>query len=379
MSSLLKPTYIQSLMKVLKKKIKDRPFPAALIGFWCSLSIIMILLGYKYPSFLLSKEDSTIQYIFSSTAQAMAAIYGLSITGYIFLSSSLKKEKKEEGNAFKVYPIERLLNTNFLPILLLSIVCTSSILLSLLSIIVIDYNYSIFIFNIAGASTITGLVFIFIFIKEALDPLNIINHSKRIFKETMREIIDNLNYLYIDKKWVKLSKNGQNNNSILEGNPSLELLVLSSRDTFALINIKLQIIGVSFMQIGENKNNYVFRGLIDAEKNDLNPLADGLENLEYYENLADLSKFYIFDDKKIAKYLKLKIGPTTLNQIEEFKSFNISRLKAIIKCLGLLVIIDPSINICKYDKNLYDITKSFNVLLSEAGKRLDNIRIGKDS
>jgi hypothetical protein len=133
------------------------------------------------------------------------------------------------------------------------------------------------------------------------------------------------------------------------------------------------------MQIGENKNNYVFRGLIDAEKNDLNPLADGLENLEYYENLADLSKFYIFDDKKIAKYLKLKIGPTTLNQIEEFKSFNISRLKAIIKCLGLLVIIDPSINICKYDKNLYDITKSFNVLLSEAGKRLDNIRIGKDS
>ncbi|MBC3995063.1 hypothetical protein H8R20_05560 [Morganella morganii] len=58
------------------------------------VSFLWIYQGFENPWYLLSAEQNL--YIYSTQAQVIAAIYGLTVTGYIFLRSNQDKQKEND-------------------------------------------------------------------------------------------------------------------------------------------------------------------------------------------------------------------------------------------------------------------------------------------
>lgn len=58
------------------------------------VSSLWIYQGFENPWYLLSVEQNL--YIYSTQAQVIAAIYGLTVTGYIFLRNNQDKQKESD-------------------------------------------------------------------------------------------------------------------------------------------------------------------------------------------------------------------------------------------------------------------------------------------
>ena len=58
------------------------------------VSSLWIYQGFESPWYLLSEEKHL--YIYSTQAQVIAAIYGLTVTGYIFLRNNQDKQKEND-------------------------------------------------------------------------------------------------------------------------------------------------------------------------------------------------------------------------------------------------------------------------------------------
>ena len=371
LSSILKGEAFNTFLKIMSFKLKENKLVLRLMAFWIFLIIISINLGKNNPLFLLSNENSIIQYIFSAIAQTMAALFGLTITGYIFFITNLKQEAREPGNNYKNYSIDRLLNTNYYPVIFLSLVCTLSISLSLLALIIEDFYISIFVYNLASASTITGLLSIFTFIMKILNPSYIKIQSKKIIEETLYDLVNKHIILFIGNNWEELDKHAVKQESSFNKNPSPSISVTSARDLFALINVKLQIYGEDFLNEVGNNYQLLYKGYIHQMK-DYSKLANGLESLAYYDRIADFAKFYLIGDVITYYSGSQKKKSIFQDDIESFKNNILSTLKTIIKCLGLLVTIDPNANVYEYNKTLFNIANSYNSFLTTADPRKVN-------
>ena len=191
------------------KLIKRNSIPY--IAFWLILTTVSITRYYVNPIFTLNENQ--ILYLFSAASQVIAAIYGLIITGYIFLRNELDR-KVEEDETFEEI-ISLLKNEYFHSIINISIVTIISI--SICFLVISDAtsdNIEILnlLLNISVPTILTELILIVSFVIRILNPKSLelaSNKLQRIItkhdkgkKGSLEEFLKNYNMIeYILEKY----------------------------------------------------------------------------------------------------------------------------------------------------------------------------------
>lgn len=156
------------------------------IVIWCLLSIVSLLFYYFYPLFILNEDQ--ILYMFSSASQIIGALYGLIITGYIFLRTELEG-KVDKDETYK--EIIALMKTEyFRSIVIISIGAFAS---GILCFIVMGdesrksgqfFNY---LLNFSIPTIITTLIIIVLFVIKILNPRSLELASNKLRDITTRD------------------------------------------------------------------------------------------------------------------------------------------------------------------------------------------------
>ncbi len=95
------------------------------------VSSLWIYQGFENPWYLLSKEQHL--YIYSTQAQVIAAIYGLTVTGYIFLRNN--QDKQKENDSTKIDAINLTQNNERVLLFALTFFSLSTILLAVFTLV----------------------------------------------------------------------------------------------------------------------------------------------------------------------------------------------------------------------------------------------------
>jgi hypothetical protein len=164
--------------------------------------IILTILSFVFIVFSLILKDKSyiiickdqILYLFSSTAQVLAGIIGLTITAYIFYYNELQRQLEQDDT--KVGIIEELTKKNFHFILFLSLYGFLGLIFSFISITI---NNDIII-NISMSIIVTEIIAIFYFVIDIVNPNNIKNTSNRILRNKENKLNDN------DKPRISMEK-----------------------------------------------------------------------------------------------------------------------------------------------------------------------------
>ncbi|AOW09667.1 hypothetical protein EM308_09210 [Flavobacterium gilvum] len=163
--------------------IKKRSKPNFII--WMLFSTFSVVFYFIHPIFCLNENQ--ILYLFSAASQVIAAIYGLIITGYIFLRNELDR-KAEKDETFE--EIIQLLRANYFEsIVNISTITILSILLCFLVILIETSNHFILInvlINISTATIITELILIVSFVIKILNPKSFEIASEELRKLTTK-------------------------------------------------------------------------------------------------------------------------------------------------------------------------------------------------
>jgi len=145
--------------------------------------LLSFVIYYIYPFFHL--DENQILYLFSSASQVIAAIYGLIITGYIFLRNELDRKADKDESYEEIVSI--LKNDYFSSIINISLVTLLSIALCFLVIVdATSFNnilLDIFI-NISVSVIFTELFLIVSFVIQILNPRSIENASDKLRTKT---------------------------------------------------------------------------------------------------------------------------------------------------------------------------------------------------
>ena len=160
-------------------------------GFWAPSRIIVFFavafsvlaaissyIGAGSPIFLLNENQ--VLYLFSTSAQVLAGVYGLTLTGFIFFRNELSREEFEDETL--VEAIESLKSRYFT---LLMFVTFSSVESLLLSNLAISYESAgtllgTIIINSAQSAFIITLLAVTYFIYEVVSPKRIERESKKL-------------------------------------------------------------------------------------------------------------------------------------------------------------------------------------------------------
>lgn len=98
------------------------------------ISSLWIYQGFESPWYLLSEEKHL--YIYSTQAQVIAAIYGLTVTGYIFLRNN--QDKQKESDSTKIDAINLTQNNERVLLFALTFFSLSTILLAVFTLVSFD-------------------------------------------------------------------------------------------------------------------------------------------------------------------------------------------------------------------------------------------------
>lgn len=143
------------------------------------LSTASIFIGYISPIVILN--DNQILYLFSTSAQVIAAIYGLTLTGYIFLRSELNRE--QDNDESKIVVIDSLKKRYYSLLIFITFLSIFTILISNFAISYASSTKSLFVtpsINIGQSLLVVNLFIISYFIFDILDPKNIERASKAL-------------------------------------------------------------------------------------------------------------------------------------------------------------------------------------------------------
>lgn len=177
--------YLQKTGNILKRRRSLRN-----IGIWLLMAISSILLYHFYPVFILNENQ--ILYIFSSASQVIAAIYGLIITGYIFLRNELDRKADKDETYEEI--ISLLKTEYFLSIISISITAFTSISLCFL-VLADETHHSIailnYLINITIVTIIMTLLIIFSFVIKILNPNSLEIASDKLKEITTSDKADN--------------------------------------------------------------------------------------------------------------------------------------------------------------------------------------------
>ncbi|NTU70050.1 hypothetical protein HGB13_04545 [bacterium] len=156
---------------------------AVLSLFYCIFSCI---LGIKSPIFIL--DETQVLYLFSTSAQVIAGIFGLTITGYIFLRNELDRQKLEDETVTDA--VDALKKKYFVFTKYITVLSITTILFSLTTISIKPSSYLIIAtiaVNISQSLLAVTLFGIAFFIYDILRPDKIERISNMIQKSIERD------------------------------------------------------------------------------------------------------------------------------------------------------------------------------------------------
>ncbi|STB38652.1 hypothetical protein [Citrobacter koseri] len=105
-----------------------------LVALTTVVSSLWIYQGFENPWYLISEEQHL--YIYSTQAQVIAAIYGLTVTGYIFLRNN--QDKQKENDSTKIDAINLTQNNERVLLFALTFFSLSTILLAVFTLVSFD-------------------------------------------------------------------------------------------------------------------------------------------------------------------------------------------------------------------------------------------------
>ncbi|MBC8786741.1 hypothetical protein [Pseudomonas fluorescens] len=156
--------------------------PKKIIGFFGIAFTFMAAttsyVGVSSPILILNENQ--ILYLFSTSAQVLAGVYGLTLTGFIFFRNELSREEIEDETL--VEAVESLKSRYFT---LLLFVTLSSVVTLLLSNLAISYegtgtSFSTIIINSAQSAFVMTLLAVTYFIFEVISPKRIERESRKL-------------------------------------------------------------------------------------------------------------------------------------------------------------------------------------------------------
>jgi uncharacterized protein YutE (UPF0331/DUF86 family) len=145
------------------------------IGFTGSASFI----GIDSPWILLNENQ--VLYLFSTSSQVLASIYGLTLTAFIFFRNELSREESEDDTLSDA--VENLKNRYFILLLFITAITLTSIFLSNIAMSLESTKGSyrnVFVINAAQSAFIVSLLVISYFIFDVASPKKIELVSARL-------------------------------------------------------------------------------------------------------------------------------------------------------------------------------------------------------
>ena len=141
---------------------------------------------------LIILNENRVLYVSSTLSQVVATLFGLSITGYIFLDGKLKNDVEEDESLIDIVAD---LKANYkLKILFTGSLTCVSIFLCIINMCLSANNFiSIFVFDNSLVITFFSIVEIILFVKKIIDPEKIQKESyigKRQLEEKLEEKTD---------------------------------------------------------------------------------------------------------------------------------------------------------------------------------------------
>jgi len=143
------------------------------------ISLITSFIGLKTP--LLILNENQILYLYSTSAQVLAGVYGLTLTGFIFFRNELSREELEDDTLTEA--VESLKNRYFKILMFITILSIFTLLMSNLVISSESKKNSpltAITMNIGQSSFVVNLLVIAYFIFDVISPKRIEKESKSI-------------------------------------------------------------------------------------------------------------------------------------------------------------------------------------------------------
>jgi hypothetical protein len=170
--------------------------PLAAIGI--SVSLLIALTTCTTVTALnghgISLDENQILYLFSTSAEVIAAIYGLTLTGFIFFRNELSREEFEDETL--VETIESLKRRYFALLLFIAGLVTLTLLLANLAIVHEgsgEARLNTLIINAGQSAFVTSLVVIVYFIFDVIAPKRIEGASKRLQRTVDAQVVEGQN------------------------------------------------------------------------------------------------------------------------------------------------------------------------------------------
>lgn len=175
---------IDKLLEYKKLIIKRSSVPNFLI--WLALCTFSIGLYKIYPLFHLNENQ--ILYLFSSASQVIAAIYGLIITGYIFLRNELDRKADKDDSLEEIIS---LLKTEYFGSII-GISLTTLLSISLCFLVIVDETHTNrnllgYLINLSVATILTELIIVVKFVITILNPNSIELASNKLRDLTAKD------------------------------------------------------------------------------------------------------------------------------------------------------------------------------------------------
>ncbi len=160
--------------------------PKSFIFISCSVfilgALIVVLIGMTNPFFTLNENQ--IMYLYSTSAQVLAGIYGLTLTGFIFFRNELSREESDDDSLMDA--VERLKKRYFTLLMFITGLTIISLLFSNLVISIesgSDFLLITVLMNFTQVSYIVSLGCIAYFIFDVIDPKRVERVSRDIQNE----------------------------------------------------------------------------------------------------------------------------------------------------------------------------------------------------
>lgn len=140
---------------------------------------VVVVISYIHPLLLLNNDR--IFYLFSTSAQVVAAIYGLTLTGYVFFREILDKKKQDDDSLDGL--VDELLKRYYKYISCITVLTFAAIILCFVT---IAYEKGVFLnafINVSVSAVVCDLFFILFFVILIMCPNSIAQISNTILKK----------------------------------------------------------------------------------------------------------------------------------------------------------------------------------------------------
>lgn len=155
-------------------------------------SLVSAFIGTCYPVWILNENQ--ILYLYSTSAQVLAGIYGLTLTGFVFFRNELSRKEFDDDSLIEA--IESLKERYFKLLIFVTLLSIFTLLICNFIISIEGWGKSIFktiVMNVAQSSFIVSLITIAYFIFDIIAPKRIEKASLKL-QQTFDPINDDIKH-----------------------------------------------------------------------------------------------------------------------------------------------------------------------------------------